>query len=176
MVACFEFFFTAGYRDPRFVSQPGDIYSTSTINIAIFDCEAKATSLQTGNEELLDVRFIRNGNFLDNKYHLPKRHDYVVKGELDYVVGLTVKPIELEDNGAEYQCQILIDDEPINMTSSIGRLTVAGKIILGWVIDLCIYFTHEKWTDKRSAAYQVLFVQGNGLLFLSLALDSHIHF
>ena len=107
----------------RFAIEPQDVYVT-TGRTASFDCVAQGTLISSGNNKILDVLILRNGETLP--FFPPERHDYYIDNS-QRVVGVYISPVLLEDNGVTYQCQALVDGTPVDVFSRIALLTVSGK-------------------------------------------------
>ena len=125
-----------GYSNVHFETNPEDVYTTLSLNIARFRCKAKGTLISSGQEELLDVRFLRDNISLSNSFYPAHRHQYEVQGDNYYVVGVIIEPVSLSDNGRSYQCQARINGTAVDLFSDTAHLIVGGMSIIN--------FTHVK--------------------------------
>ena len=91
--------------------------------ISVMNCRAQNVS--SGTTENLDVRFIRNSVPLTDKHNLPARHFYATDDGFT-ITGLLIYPTTLEDNGAIFQCQVVINGQAVNITSPKATMIVAG--------------------------------------------------
>ena len=129
------------YTDVQFVTEPSDVYTTQSLNIARFYCRATGLFVATNTTVLLDTRFLLDDDLLTSKFFPADRHEYLIDGDDDYVVGIMVRPIQPSDNGNVYKCQVMINGMPVPMFSRSALLTVGGETT-GSLSDTRVCYCH----------------------------------
>ncbi len=146
-----------GYSQIHFVTQPQDVYTTTSLNIAYFQCKAEGILISSGKQQLLDVRFLRDNVSLSSKFSPAPRHSYEVQGNGDYVVGVVIDPIEPSaDNGRLYKCQVRINGVGIDLFSDTAELVVGGEFNIASLILLMriiIILSLKVWIQYCTTLY-----------------------
>ena len=121
-----------GYTNIKFLTEPVSQYIVSG-DIALLPCQAQGVNSQ-GETEFLSVIFYKNNKVIP--IYPAADYEYLFDTTSRITKGLTSPETSITDNGATFQCKLLIND---TITTPPIRLTVAGECVHLLIAPLCMY-------------------------------------